>query len=71
MRALPGSRCRSGSSRRLPHRFFKEKDAVENFLAMQVRQGRMDLGAAQRGIAADWTQFLDEASRVRPEGRCF
>jgi hypothetical protein len=55
----------------LPQRFFKEKDTVENFLAMQVKQGRMDLGAAQRGIAADWTQFLNEARRVCPEGRCF
>jgi hypothetical protein len=55
----------------LPQRFFKEKDAVENFLAMQVRQGRMELGAAQRGIAADWTQFLGEAMRACPEGRCF
>jgi hypothetical protein len=55
----------------LPQRFFKEKDVVENFLAMQVRQGRMELGAAQRGIAADWTQFLGEARRVCPEGRCF
>jgi crotonobetainyl-CoA:carnitine CoA-transferase CaiB-like acyl-CoA transferase len=39
-------------------------------VAMQMRQGRMDLGAAQRGIAADWTQFLDEARRACPEGRC-
>jgi hypothetical protein len=54
----------------LPQRFFKEKDAVENYLAMQVRQGRMDLGAAQKGIATDWTQFLGEAMRACPEGRC-
>jgi hypothetical protein len=54
-----------------PQRFFKEKDAVENFLVVQVRQGRMELGAAQRGIATGWTQFLDEARRVCPEGRCF
>jgi hypothetical protein len=55
----------------LPQRFFKEKDTVENFLAMQVREGRMDLGEAQKGIATDWTQFLDEARRACPEGRCF
>ena len=55
----------------LPQRFFKEKDTVENFLAMQVRAGRMDLSAAQQGIAADWTQFLEEARRECPEGRCF
>jgi hypothetical protein len=55
----------------LPQRFFKEKDTVENFLAMQVREGRMDLTQAQRGIATDWTQFLEEARRGCPEGRCF
>jgi hypothetical protein len=55
----------------LPQRFFKEKDMVENFLAMQVREGRMDLSQAQRGIATDWTQFLDQARRACPEGRCF
>jgi len=54
----------------LPQRFFKEKDTVENFLAMQVRAGQMQLIDAQRGIATDWTQFLDEARRVCPEGRC-
>jgi hypothetical protein len=55
----------------LPQRFFKEKDAVENFLAMQVREGRMDLSEAQKGIATDWTQFLNQARRACPEGRCF
>jgi hypothetical protein len=54
-----------------PQRFFKEKNAVENFLAMQVKQGRMELGATQRGIAADWTQFSTKARRFCPEGRCF
>jgi hypothetical protein len=54
----------------LAQRFFKEKDTVENFLAMQVRAGRMDLIDAQRGIATDWTQFLDAARRACPEGRC-
>jgi hypothetical protein len=55
----------------LPQRFFKEKDTVENFLAMQVREGRMDLSEAQKGVATDWTQFLDQARRACPEGRCF
>ena len=55
----------------LPQRFFKEKDTVENFLAMQVREGRMDPSEAQKGIATDWTQFLDQARRACPEGRCF
>jgi hypothetical protein len=54
----------------LPQRFFKIKDMVEDFLAMQVRAGRMNLIDAQRGIAADWTQFLEEARRACPEGRC-
>jgi len=55
----------------LPQRNFKQKDTVENFLAMQVREGRMDLSTAQKAIATDWTQFLDEAKRACPEGRCF
>lgn len=55
----------------LAERFFKIKDIVENFLAMQVRAGRMDLLDAQRGIATDWTQFFEEARRACPEGRCF
>jgi len=54
----------------LSQRFFKEKDTVENFLAMQVREGRMDLSQAQKAIATDWTQFLAEARRACPEGRC-
>ena len=54
----------------LPQRFFKETDTVENFLAMQVRAGRMDLMDAQRGTATDWTQFLEVARRMCPEGRC-
>lgn len=55
----------------LPQRFFKEKDTVENLLAMQVREGRMDLAEAQKRIATDWTQFLEEARRACPEGTCF
>ena len=42
----------------LSERFFKRKDAVENFLARQVREGKMPLADAQKGIATDWTQFL-------------
>jgi hypothetical protein len=45
----------------LPQRFFKEKDIVENYLARQVRSGRLPLSAAQASIAADWTQFLNQA----------
>jgi hypothetical protein len=54
----------------LSQRDFKQKDTVENFLAMQVREGRMDLSQAQKAIATDWTQFLDEARRACPDGRC-
>jgi hypothetical protein len=42
-------------------RYFKQKDLVENYLAREVRAGRMDLDRAQRGIAADWTQYLQAA----------
>ena len=45
----------------LAKRYFKQKDAVENFLAEQVKTGKMDLEKAQIAIATDWTQFLGEA----------
>ena len=45
----------------LNDRYFKQKDLVENLLAKLVREGKMDLGTAQRGIATDWTQFLQTA----------
>lgn len=45
----------------LSERYFKKKDAVENFLAKQVREGKMTLEDAQRGIASDWTQFLADS----------
>jgi hypothetical protein len=45
----------------LAQRFFKIKDSVENFLAAQVRAGQIDLAEAQRGIAQDWTQYIDAA----------
>lgn len=48
----------------LNKRFFKQKDAVENFLAREVRAGRMKLDAAQQGIAEDWTQFLAAARKA-------
>ena len=49
-------------------RYFKIKDIVENYLAAQVRDGSMTLEAAQRGIAADWTQYL--ATACASGGRC-
>jgi hypothetical protein len=45
----------------LAQRYFKIKDSVENFLAAQVRAGKIDLAEAQRGIAQDWTQYVDAA----------
>jgi len=54
----------------LPARYFKMKDTVENYLAAEVKAGRMDLGGAQRGIATDWTQFLHPALDACPGGRC-
>jgi len=55
----------------LEHRYFKIKDRVENYLADEVKAGRVSLDAAQRGIASDWTQFLPEANRYcAAGGRC-
>jgi len=47
----------------LPARYFKEKDIVENWLAKKVRDGLIDLEAAQKGIAFNWTQYLDVAKK--------
>ncbi|MEA2917697.1 MAG: hypothetical protein QOJ15_9778, partial [Bradyrhizobium sp.] len=48
----------------LNKRFFKQKDAVENFLNREVKAGRMALSDAQHGIAEDWTQFLAKAKKA-------
>ena len=53
----------------LEDRYFKKKDRVEDFLAEEVRAGRMSLEDAQRGIALDWTQYLDVATRRHPSVR--
>jgi hypothetical protein len=45
----------------LNQRYFKQKDHVENYLADQVKSGTMPLAEAQRGIASDWTQYLNDA----------
>jgi hypothetical protein len=52
----------------LRERYFKRKDAVENWLAKQVRDGVMKLEDAQNGIAQDWTQFLEEATKECSSG---
>lgn len=55
----------------LNERYFKQKDHVENYLAEEVKSGRMALGSAQRGIASDWTQYLPAATRwCQDAGRC-
>ena len=45
----------------LTERYFKQKDMVENYLAAQVKAGKMDLAEVQQGIATDWTQYLEQA----------
>jgi len=54
----------------LRERYFKEKDLVENYLAHQVKDGSMDLASAQKGIASDWTQYLEEAREYCRGERC-
>lgn len=49
----------------LRKRYFKQKDLVENYLADQVKAGTISLEDAQRGIAADWTQYLPVAVNFR------
>ena len=53
----------------LRDRYFKRKDLVENYLAAKVRSGDMPLDEAQRGIAADWTQYLAAAADAQ-RARC-
>ena len=54
----------------LVERYFKQKDTVENYLAKQVKDGLIDLGEAQKGIATDWTRYISEAEKTCPRGRC-
>jgi hypothetical protein len=51
-------------------RYFKQKDLVENWLADGVRTGRIALSAAQRGIASDWTQYLQAAKKACQSNAC-
>ncbi|MDB5923522.1 MAG: hypothetical protein JWN13_2458 [Betaproteobacteria bacterium] len=52
------------------HRYFHQKDLVENWLAREVRAGRIELEAAQRGIASDWTQFIARANKACKPKKC-
>jgi len=45
----------------LADRYFKQKDTVENYLAAMVKAGKIDIGAAQHGIATNWPQYLPAA----------
>lgn len=52
----------------LSNRFFKRKDAIENFLTRQVKAGNMSLSDAQQGIATDWTQYVVETEQCEEAG---
>lgn len=54
-----------GDGKVLAKRWFKLKDAVENYLAREVRAGRMDLQTAQHGIATDWPQYMAVATKKK------
>ena len=54
----------------LRERYFKIKDMVENYLTAMVKAGKMDLDEARKGIASDWTQYLQAALRVCQGERC-
>ena len=54
----------------LTARYFKQKDMVENYLAARVRTGAIRLADAQKGIAEDWTQFLEKAKDACKSGKC-
>jgi hypothetical protein len=43
---------------------------VENYLAAQVKAGKIRLEDAQHGIATDWTQYLGAARAACPRGTC-
>lgn len=47
----------------LPKRWFKIKDAVENYLAREVKAGRISQDDAQRGIAEDWSRYIPAERR--------
>jgi hypothetical protein len=52
----------------LASRYFKQKDAIENFLTRQVKVGNMSLSDAQQGIATDWTQYVVDTQRCEESG---
>lgn len=42
-------------------KFFKTKDAVENYLNRQVKSGAMSVDDARKGVSTDWTQYIEAA----------
>jgi hypothetical protein len=54
----------------LKERFFKQKDIVEDHLGELVKLGKIDLAEAQKRIATDWTQFLEEAKQTCSRRTC-
>jgi hypothetical protein len=60
-RKLPGT-----PKQRLAQRWFKIKDAVENYLAREIKAGRMEPEEAQHGIAEDWSQYVPAAAAAAP-----
>ncbi len=55
--------CGPASETDLNRRYFKQKDLVENYLAARVKSGKMKLADVQKGIATDWTQYLQQAKK--------
>jgi hypothetical protein len=45
-------------------RYFNDKDKVDRYLVMMVKMNRMELEAAQKGVVADWTQYLEAARKA-------
>lgn len=54
----------------MENRYFKEKNKVEDYLLMMVKIGKMELGDAQKGIAADWTQYSAAARKFCMGAMC-
>jgi hypothetical protein len=50
-------------------RYFEQKGLVEAFLTNRVRAGLMDLAEAQKGIAEDWTQYLEPVWAISGQRR--
>ena len=49
-----------------PQPGFHEKDKVEDYLHAEVCAGRLDLSAAQRAIATDWTAVSRQIAGTGP-----